>query len=125
MSEDYYIEIGRKRYQTLEAARLRTEATIAEHRANGYDEAAQEELGSLAHIVTEQQILENMRQQRVQQLTPQQPVEETPEQQRVKPMKDWRDAARVCGVTEEQYIKGFQEARNAGKLGEFRRSEDK
>jgi hypothetical protein len=77
MAEDYYMSIGDKRYQKLEAARLRTEANIAEHQANGYDEAAEEELGALARIVADQQALVSMAQRRIQQLNPQQEEKES------------------------------------------------
>jgi hypothetical protein len=116
-------EVLQQSLLSLNAERMRAQAIYSEAQAEGDAYTGRQAAAEMAEIdARTERMVKLHRNTRPQ--PQQQPVEETPEQQRVKPLKDWRDAARICGVTEEQYIKGFREAQNAGKLGEFRRNED-
>jgi|SRR5882724_8011117 len=111
--------MDRLQYQRQLAVTSLQEAKMTDDRHAG-GEAAQE----IADIDAAAANLVRLHNSYIQAQQPQY-VEETAEQKRVKPLKDWRDAAAICGISEEQYVKGYQQMQAAGKLGEFRRSEDK
>ena len=68
--DDFYDTAARKRYETLEAAKARCLADLAESKATGNEMAAEEELQMLATLNDQQASLSRLHQQYVAQKNP-------------------------------------------------------
>jgi hypothetical protein len=98
MSEDFYDSAARQRYAILEAAKARCLADLAEHRANGDEHSAAEELQVLATLNDQQASLQRLHQQYQAQQNPPPPPRQTPEQLRAKPAEQmtWADGLEIA-----------------------------
>jgi hypothetical protein len=123
--DQFYEKSLQRKLDELQARRLQLQTNLTISKRDGDFEDAADEIAQIAALDDQVNSVVRLYQRTVAETSPQRPPEETPEQKRVKPLKDWRDAAAICGVTEEQYAKGYHQAKEAGKLGEFHRSEDK
>jgi hypothetical protein len=85
MSDDFYTDVARQRYETLEAAKAQSLADLARHKAEGNTYAAEEELQVLATLNDQQASLQRLHAQYQANLNPPPPPRQTPEQLRAKP----------------------------------------
>jgi hypothetical protein len=131
MSEDFYDSAARERYAVLEAAKARCLADLAEHRANGDQHSAAEELQVLATLNDQQVSLQRLHQQYQAQMNPPQPPRQTPEELRVKPAEKmtWQDGLEIArnskygknlDFNDPNVVAGYHEAVRRRQSGENR-----
>jgi hypothetical protein len=98
MADDFYDSAARERYMVLEAAKARCLADLAEHRANGDQSSAAEELQVLATLNDQQASLSRLHQQYQAEKNPPPPPRQTPEQLRAKPAEQmtWQDGLEIA-----------------------------
>jgi len=106
MADDFLLSNAEKRLQGIRAAKQRCMANLAEYQASECDDAAQEELGALAHLEVEERGIHQMRQDYLRAQNPA-PQPQTPEELRVKPAEKmtWSDGLEVA-VGNSKYGKG-------------------
>src|SRR6267378_8054967 len=98
--DSFYEESLQRKLEDIQARRLQLQGNLSiSKRDNDHYDAA-EEIAQIAHLDDQAASLVRLYQRTVAESTPQRPVELTAEQKRVQPLKDWRDAAEVCGVSQ-------------------------
>jgi hypothetical protein len=126
---DFLLDNAEKRLRVLQAAKQRALADLAEHRAEGNDYAAQEQLGALAHLEVEERGIVQMRQDYLRAQNPPPPPRQTPEQLRAKPAEQmsWEDGLQIArnskygrdlDFNNPDVVAGFHEANRRRGRGE-------
>src|ERR1700674_1256719 len=118
--DQFYEESLQRKLEDIQARRLQLQSNLAISKRDGDHYDAGDEIAQIAHLDDQANSLVRLYQRTVRESTPQRPVELTAEQIKAQPLKDWRDAARVCGVSEADYVKGYEQAQEGGRLGNFK-----
>lgn len=105
---DFYEDAARQRYATLEAAKARVLADLAESKATGNDIAAAEELQTLATLNDQIASLNRLHQQYQQQQNPPSPVPETDQEWMSKSAEkmNYDDVARMASKSKYGFDDG-------------------
>lgn len=114
MSDDPRIIAAQHRGRQLVAARKRLDANLEQAIADDDVEAQADCIGGIAEIDAQGFALNQTVTNYVNANTPQRAVELTPEQLRVEPLTEWKHAAKIAGVTEDEYLKSYDEMTRAG-----------
>jgi len=108
--DDEVVQSGLKAFQ---AARKRAEAEYHDAEAYNNTDAAFAASLEMAEIDRKANDLVNLY-ENTRPKPEQQAPEESPEQLRVKPLTQWRDAAKILGITEAEYEKNYYEMLRSG-----------
>jgi len=106
--DDFYVEAAKQRLETLEAAKMRAMADLAEQKACNDTYGAAETVQTIATLEDQRQSLLRLHQQHVQSMNPPPPPPETDQEWLSKPPEKmtYNDVAKIAGRSRH----GFDDA---------------
>jgi hypothetical protein len=123
--DDDLIEAAEQQFKTINAAKMRAQAHLAEYRAEGNRDGIAEQLQEIANIDTAAANLSNLYQRYHREQNPPAPPAQSAEEWRVKSAEkmDWNDAYQVAaksrhGVDMEAFKAGIAEVQRRRARGE-------